>query len=139
MSECELLHYRHTQASDTLPGLQTCWRQWSVSQARGTSGRSHQISPEDSDLEPPKLCKYWPSPHLLMSSSHLHLQSGPAQCQWRKVHGAVKSLSIPKPQFTLSFSSLYFPTNYSFLSRLKAALNRSSLGLRLIKVLIVVC
>ena len=30
--ECELLHYRHTRASDTLPGLQTCWSQWSVSQ-----------------------------------------------------------------------------------------------------------
>ena len=70
--ECELLNYRHTRASDTLPGLQTCWSQWSVSQARGTSGRSHQISPEECDLEPPKLCKYWPlapPPNVFLTSS----------------------------------------------------------------------
>ena len=61
-----------TLGPQILLGLQTCWRQWSVSQARGTSGRSHQISPEECDLEPPKLCKYWPlapPPNVFLTSS----------------------------------------------------------------------
>ena len=86
---------------------------------------------------------------LIMSSSHLH----PARTGWRRpgqfqcqsppleVQLAVKCLSglclVPSsPHFTLSFFPLYFPTNYSFSVQIKGGTEQSSLGFRLIKVLI---